>query len=77
MTQSFIKRLDENPQEQFQKDIDEVIRNIELSKSTLESITSPGSDIFLIFYVLPKIHKELDAKLPLGYPGRPIVSGCC
>ena len=22
------------------------------------------------------MHKELDSKLPLGYPGRPIVSGC-
>ena len=72
----FYKKLDENPQEQFQKDIDEVIKNIELSKSTRESINPPGSDIFLIFYVLPKIHKELDSKLPLGYPGRPIVSGC-
>ena len=30
----FYKRLDENPQEKFRKDIDEVIKNIELSKST-------------------------------------------
>ena len=28
------------------------------------------------FYVLPKIHKEYDATLPIGYPGRPIVSAC-
>ena len=56
--------------------IDEVIKNIELSKSTRESITPPGSDRIPIFYVLPKIHKELDSKLPLGYPDRPIVSGC-
>ena len=28
----FYKRLDENPQEKFRKDIDEVIKNIELSK---------------------------------------------
>ena len=53
-----------------------MIKNIELSKSTPESITSPGSDRIRIFYVLPKIHKELDSKLPLGYLGRPIVSGC-
>ena len=25
---------------------------------------------------MPKLHKELDSKLPLGYPGRHIVSGC-
>ena len=25
---------------------------------------------------MPKIHKKLDSALPLGYPGRPIVSGC-
>ena len=28
------------------------------------------------FYVLPKIHKEHNATLPIGYPGRPIVSAC-
>ncbi|XP_053391365.1 uncharacterized protein LOC128554143 [Mercenaria mercenaria] len=26
------------------------------------------------FYILPKIHKTFDDNLPLGYPGRPIVS---
>ena len=28
------------------------------------------------FYILPKIHKLRDDTLPLGYPGRPIVSAC-
>ena len=28
------------------------------------------------FYILPKTHKEFDDSLPLGYPGRPIVSAC-
>ena len=28
------------------------------------------------FYVLPKIHKEYDATLPISYPGRPTVSAC-
>ena len=28
------------------------------------------------FYILPKTHKPFDASLPLGYPGRPIVSAC-
>ena len=27
-------------------------------------------------YILPKTHKPFDASLPLGYPGRPIVSAC-
>ena len=26
------------------------------------------------FYILPKIHKSCDDALPIGYPGRPIVS---
>ena len=33
-TKFYKRKLDENPQEQFRKDIDEVIKNIELSKST-------------------------------------------
>ena len=37
-----------------------MIKNIELSKSTLESNTPPGSDGIPIFYVLPNIHEELD-----------------
>ena len=28
------------------------------------------------FYILPKTHTKIDASLPLGYPGRPIVSAC-
>ncbi|XP_060559766.1 uncharacterized protein LOC132719850 [Ruditapes philippinarum] len=28
------------------------------------------------FYILPKTHKSYDEKLPLGYPGRLIVSAC-
>ena len=28
------------------------------------------------FYILPKTHKERDENLPIGYPGRPIVSAC-
>lgn len=28
------------------------------------------------FYILPKTHKDFDETLPLGYPGRPIVSAC-
>ena len=72
----FYEKLDENPQEQFRKDIDEVLTNIEISESTRENISPSGSGRIPIFYVLPKIHKTLDSALPLGYPGRPIVSGC-
>ena len=35
----FYKKLDENPQEQFRKDIDEVLTNIEISESTRENIS--------------------------------------
>ena len=53
MKQSFVKeKLHENPQEQFRKDIDEVIKNSKLSKSTRESTTPSGSDRIPIFYVI-------------------------
>ena len=53
-----------------------MLKNIQISKSTLENISPSGNGRIPIFYVLPKIHKKLDSALPLGYPGRPIVSGC-
>jgi hypothetical protein len=28
------------------------------------------------FYILPKIHKKHNQELPIGYPGRPIISAC-
>ena len=30
----------------------------------------------MLFNLLPKVHKVHDTKLPLGFPGRPIISGC-
>ena len=72
----FYEKLDENPQEQFQKDIDEVLTNIEIAVPARENISPSGNGRIPIFYVLPKFHKRLDLELPLGYPGRPIVSGC-
>ena len=55
----FYEKLDENPQEQFQKDIDEVLKNIQISESTRENISPSGNGRIPIFYVLPKIHKNL------------------
>ena len=53
-----------------------MIKNIELSKSTGESIIPPGSDRIPIFYVWPKYIKNWIHNFPIGYPGRPICSGC-
>ena len=72
----FYEKLDENPQEQFRKDMDKVLTNIEILESTRENIGPSGSGRIPIFYVLPKIHKKMDSALPRGYPGRHIFSGC-
>ena len=76
-TQFYLK-CDKNPQKQFQNDINSVLNNIDIhvSESVRERLSPQGSDRIPMFYVLPKIHKHFDSKLPLGYPGRPIVSGC-
>ena len=53
-----------------------MLRNIEIAESIRENISPSGSGRITIFYVLPKIIKKMDSALPLGYPSRPIVSGC-
>ena len=63
----FNEKLDENPQEQFRKDIDKLLKNIEISESTRENISSSESGKIPIFYVLPKIYKKMDSVLPFGY----------
>lgn len=72
----FYEKLDKNPQEQFRKDINEVLRDVKVSESTRENLSPSGSNSVPVFYILPKIHKQSDSNLPLGYPGRPIVSNC-
>ena len=74
--------IDERPQTQFAKDVNEVLKNIEISQSPRENIRPySGSGRFPIFHV--KIYKRLDSKihirldsLPIvGNPGRHIVCG--
>ena len=65
----------ENPQEQFRKDIDEVLKNIEISESTRENISPSGSCRNLIFNALPNIHNKIGFSTS-PFPGRHIVSGC-
>ena len=45
-----------------------------ISDPTQESIKSipSGSERFQFFMSCKKVHKELDPKLPIGYPGRHI-----
>ncbi|XP_053391643.1 uncharacterized protein LOC128554386 [Mercenaria mercenaria] len=73
----YYKRLDENPQKLFNKDIHDSLNNLEnIRESTLENLYPSNADRVPQFYILPKIHKTFDPDLPLGYPGRPIISGC-
>ena len=75
-TQSFIKKLDENPQEQFRKDIDEMIKNIELSVNPRKYYPPLEVIEFQYFMSGQKYIKNWIQNSPIGYPGRPIRSGC-
>ncbi|XP_045215214.2 uncharacterized protein LOC123565411 [Mercenaria mercenaria] len=73
----YYERLDENPQKVFSKDIHDSLNNSEnIRESILENLYPSNVVRVPQLYILPKIHKTFDPDLPLGYPGRPIISGC-
>jgi hypothetical protein len=73
----YYKKLENNPTEQFKKEIYEEIYQMDnISYSIKESLVPDSDNRVPAFYILPKIHKQFNSDLPLGYPGRPIVSGC-
>ena len=71
-------KLDESPYERFRQEIHAKITTIQNSEclSNLGAVNIPNENRIPQFYILPKIHKTYDPRLPLGYPGRPIVSAC-
>ena len=73
----YYEQLNKDPSERLDKDIINTFESIaqkehrsELNDLVITDARTPQ------FYMLPKIHKECDATLPIGYPGRPIVSAC-
>ena len=74
----YYTELSENPCERFKQEIQTKISTIEDSEwlNNISDINIPSENRILQFYILPKIHKTHDPTLPLGYPGRPIVSAC-
>ena len=74
----YYEKLESDPSGEVKSIIEDCIE--ELSEETPYM-----SDLFDVFpseirtpqfYILPTTHKERDESLPLGYPGRPIVSAC-
>ena len=75
--EKYYKHLNEDPSENIDKNIIRTLNNI-AQKEHKEELNDLMNANFRVpqFYVLPKIHKEYNATLPVGYPGRPIVSAC-
>ena len=60
----FYKKLDENSQEHFPKNIDEVLKKLKY-RSQPEKTSPSGSNRIPNYLCLAKIHKELVSKLPI------------
>ena len=71
-------QLKENPCERFREEIQAKISTIQDNEwsNNLSDINILGENLIPRFYILPQIHKRHDSTLPLGYPGRPILSAC-
>ena len=75
--EKYYKHLNEDPSENIDKDIIRTLNYIAQKEHREELYDLMNANVRVPqFYVLPKIHKEYDATLPLGYPDRPIVSAC-
>ena len=74
----YYTELNENLCERFKQEIQTKISTIQDSEwlNNISDINIPSKNQIPQFYILPKIHKTHDPTLPLGYPGRPIVSAC-
>ena len=73
----YYKKLDCNPLEDFHKEISNIILNSACLNEKVKEDLIPSNEARMpVFYILPKTHKPHQPDLPLGYPGRPIVSGC-
>ncbi|XP_045174540.2 uncharacterized protein LOC123535851 [Mercenaria mercenaria] len=74
----YYEKLDSNIAETVKRNVCECMDEISECEEFLkeEFDTFPEKIRIPHFYILPKLHKCKDNSLPLGYPGRPIVSAC-
>ena len=76
--EEYYTKLSYNPSEEFKENISKCINQIAIHNCSIhdELDIFPNKIRTPQFYILPKIHKTIDKSLPLGYPGRPIISTC-
>ena len=75
---NYYEKLQSDPSEEVKSRISDCMKKLSDQRSSIcdkfdilpSEIRTPQ------FYILPKTHEEFDDNLPLGYPGRPIVSAC-
>jgi hypothetical protein len=74
----YYSKLNNNPSQEIKLNIQNCINEISEINSNITSEFDIFPDIIRTsqFYILPKIHKDYNESLPIGYPGRPIVSAC-
>ena len=75
---TYYEKLDSDPSTEVKSKITDCIEDLsEETPYILDLFDVFPSEIRTPqFYILPKTHKERDDNLPIGYPGRPIVSAC-
>ena len=76
--EKYYTRLDENPSKIIEQNILNCVNKISETNSAVEREFDPIPDNVRVpqFYILPKTHKQYQENLPIGFPGRPIVSAC-
>ena len=74
----YYEKLESDPSEEVKSRISDCIEKLSEQSPNISDVfdTFPSEMRTPQFYILPKTHKEFDDSLPLGYPGRPIVSAC-
>lgn len=75
---NYYEKLQSDPSEEVKSRITDCMEKLSEQCSSIcdKFDTFPSEIRTPKFYILPKTHKEFDVNLPLGYPGRPIVSAC-
>ena len=75
---NYYEKLQSDPSEEVKSRISDCMKQLSEQCSNIcdKFDTFPSEIRTPQFYILPEMHKEFDNNLPLGYPGRPIVSAC-
>ena len=76
LDEKYYKKVENIHHESMLDDINKCIKDLEIHNKDItdQFDTFPTTIRKPQFYILPKTHKLYDDNLPLGYPGRPIVS---